>query len=347
MKFCFGCTRWLLWLFFAGLSVAGSEAADQWPTETWQRADAFAAIQAVDVDHVVIDRAVARIGGISSLTDGPYTLKKLHELENRSDWPLPAREAALYRFTRSLSELPRAAVDAGVVQHLRSYQPRTLVPHEDHANTLVPLFNLGAAVAGVANAWLQNEALADATLTLQKEPSVLLDMYLQSNSNAQRSGYLEALRQADPEGLQSLQNAAVERLDAVPDLGAVLGTLVSITADTDALGHLLMEGRGTGLARALQRTATRLPVAKLMQMLQLAVQQAPTDNAALAIAYWWPRLRHDASIRQLLLDKLADPRSWFSGGAGAGTSAGWNDHQGTTGPCCRRLIGGPARPQCT
>ncbi len=35
--------------------------------------------------------------------------------------------------------------------------------------------------------------------------------------------------------------------------------------------------------------------------------EAPADNASLAIAAWWPRLRHEAAIRDLLVDKLADP----------------------------------------
>ncbi len=42
-------------------------------------------------------------------------------------------------------------------------------------------------------------------------------------------------------------------------------------------------------------------------MLIYAIHQAPADNAALAIAAWWPRLRHEAAIRDLLVDKLADP----------------------------------------
>jgi len=42
-------------------------------------------------------------------------------------------------------------------------------------------------------------------------------------------------------------------------------------------------------------------------LLKFGIEQAPTANAALAIAAWWPVLRHDAATRQLLINKLDDP----------------------------------------
>jgi len=42
-------------------------------------------------------------------------------------------------------------------------------------------------------------------------------------------------------------------------------------------------------------------------LLVFAVENAPASNATLAIAAWWPRLEHDAQIRDLLVGLLADP----------------------------------------
>ncbi len=38
-----------------------------------------------------------------------------------------------------------------------------------------------------------------------------------------------------------------------------------------------------------------------------AIFEAPAGNASLAIAAWWPRLKHVLAVRDLLVEKLADP----------------------------------------
>ena len=72
------------------------------------------------VRSVNIDAAVYEISNISSLADSETTLTKLKNIETRSDWPLPAREAAIHQFTRSLAELPRAAVAVEIMQQVRT-----------------------------------------------------------------------------------------------------------------------------------------------------------------------------------------------------------------------------------
>ena len=51
----------------------------------------------------------------------------------------------------------------------------------------------------------------------------------------------------------------------------------------------------------------QLQTAETAELLEFAVQQAPAVNAALAIAAWWPRLKHDPVIRELLIGTLSDP----------------------------------------
>ena len=137
--------------YFCGLADSAI-AANYNPSTHWDRSSAMAAVRSVNIDI-----AVSEIGNISSLADGENTLIKLRQLETRSDWPLPAREAALFQFTRSLVELPRAAVADEVMQHLINYQAQTLVPHEDHGDAFVPLFNIRGAATGVENGWQREE----------------------------------------------------------------------------------------------------------------------------------------------------------------------------------------------
>jgi len=268
----------------------------------WERGSAMAAVRSVN-----IDAAVNGIGDLSSLADGPATLAKLEQLENRDDWPLPAREAALYEFTRSLAELPRDAVASEVIQHLQAYQARALVAHEDHATTLVPLFNIRGAAAGVENRWQRAEFALEATSLLETNPAGLVSAYTETSNHNLRSGYLDSLRSASAADVEIVQNAALEQLNKAPALTPLVGLTAVITTDTFAIQQLLSNGRGAGLSSALSRLAERLSPAESAALLTYAIHEAPAVNATLAIAAWWPGLRHDAVIRDLLVAQLENP----------------------------------------
>jgi hypothetical protein len=286
------------------LCVVGDSAiaANESSSVRWDRSSAMAAARSVN-----IDRAVYEIGDISSLADGETTLNKLKAMENRGDWPLPAREAALYEFTRSLAELPRAAVASEVMQHLQNYQAKTLVPDEDHGNTLVPLFNIRGAAAGVENGWQRAEFAVEAAKLLATNPAALVTAYIESAGHNQRSGYLDALGDADLAAVAAVQDAALAQLQRAAALTPMVGRTAVLTLDTFAVQQLLLNGRGAGLAAALKRLDERLQSAQTADLLIYAVLEAPAENAALAIAAWWPRLRHAADVRDLLVEKLADP----------------------------------------
>lgn len=282
---------------FAGPVIA----VDATPAQ-WDRGSAMAAVRSVN-----IDTAVNGIGSVSTLTDGRATLEKLEQLETRSDWPLPAREAALYEFTRSLAALPREAVAAEVMQHLQSYQARALVPHEDHGDTLVPLFNIRGAAAGVENGWQRAEFAIEAVNLLATNPAGLVSAYIESGNHNQRSGYLDSLQHAGISDVEMVQDAALEQLDTAAALTPLVGVTAVITTDTYAIQQLLINGRGAGLSRALRQLAERLAPAETAALLTYAIHEAAAGNASLAIAAWWPRLRHDAAIRDLLVAQLANP----------------------------------------
>ena len=138
----------LIFLLVSGFNLTAKAQYPPFPAE-WDRSSAYAAIESVNIDSII-----AEFDDQTLLADAEGAIAKLKLLENREDLPLPAREAALYRFTRSLARLPEDAVAPGILAHLRNYAARTLVGHEDHAGGRVPLFNIRAAAAGVENSTL-------------------------------------------------------------------------------------------------------------------------------------------------------------------------------------------------
>ena len=282
--------------------AASAQAIDYSDAPVWDRASAMAAVRSVDIEPAVFE-----ISNISTLADATTTLNRLRGIETRGDWPLPAREAAIYQFTRSLAEFPRDAVAVEIMQHLLTYQARTLVPHEEHSEAAVPLFNIRAAASGVQNGWQRAESAAEAGVLLGQNPQALVSAFLRSASYTTRAGYLDALRHADMADIRAVQSVALENLRDAPELTRLVGVTATISGDTDAARQLLIHGEGEGLVSALKSIGDGLPRTKAAGLLVIAIQQAPASNASLAIAAWWPLLRHEPAVRELLLDTLADP----------------------------------------
>jgi len=202
----------------------------------WDRSSALAVVQSVNIDLAI---------------DEIRDVKDLKSLENRNDWPLPAREAAIYQYTRSLASASRGTVDVDLLQYLSNYQARVLVPHEDHRDAVVPLFNIRAAAIGVENGWLRSEATTEAQVLLEADAAALPANYLKSESTSRQAGILDAIQQADLASVQTVQLAALEQLGASPQLTRLVAVTAAITADPYAARRLLIDGSGTGLAAAL------------------------------------------------------------------------------------------------
>lgn len=291
-------------LLFTGLACAFALqviASESIADEVWPRDAAMAAVKSAR-----IDAAISAIGDISTLADAEVTLEKLNELENRSDWPMPVREAVLYRFTRSLADLPRDAVAVEVMQHLRNYRAKTLVPHEEHRDNHVPLFNIHSAATGVENTWTRAEARTEG-MQLLDDPASFLDRYLQHSSAAQRYGQTDALQMARFSEVIAVQDAALQRLAEQPELSPLIATTASITADREAMETLLVSGSGASLAQAFRQFEALLGTNELVSLLEFAVFETPPGNASLAMAAWWPRLNHNPAARALMIDLLDSP----------------------------------------
>jgi len=272
------------------------------PIEQWDRSSALAVVKSVDIDAVV-----GEMGDLSSLADGTATLTKLKNIETRDDWPLPAKEAAIYQFTRSLATLPRDAVAIEVIQYLENFQTRVLVPHEDHGTVSTPLFNVRGAAAGIENGWQRTEQASAAKLLIESSPAAMVAAYQNATNHSQRSGLLDALHWADQDDVIAVQNIALDQLEAKHELTAVIATTVVITMDSFAIQQLLINGRGAGLSSVLEQLDSQLPTRETAELMVFAIDHAPASNAALAIAVWWPRLSHKPETREFMLGLLADP----------------------------------------
>jgi hypothetical protein len=289
--------------FFLVLGFCHPAISNQQATVTHRdRSNAISEARSVNIDV-----AVYEIGDVSSLGDAKATLEKLQQLENRADWPVPAREAAIYRFTQSLTDLPRDAVAPEVMQYLQSYRPRTLVPHDEHQGTAVPLFNIRRAATGVENGWQRVEFAGEAESLLASQPATLVTAYAGSGNSNQRYAYLETLRHTDVNTAMEVQTLALRQLDKTPALTPVIGVTAVKTADPYALEQLLTLGQGAGFSSALEVIGEQFTRSEISDLLGFAIKKAPPANATLAIAAWWPILKHDAATRDLLIKLLADP----------------------------------------
>lgn len=292
----------ILTLFFISCVSHLAVADEQTPSSQWDRKGAMAAVQTVDIRE-----AVYELSNLSSLADGQFTLEQLKNLENRADWPLPAREAAIHQFTRSLAGFPRDAISPMILQYLQNYQSQTLVPHEDHPDAFIPLFNIRATAAGVENGWLRQEFAFEAETFIETDPLGLVSAFAIAINPNQRYAYIEVLNKARIDEVRAVQDIALEQLPGTPNLTPVVASTAVITKDLMAIQGLLTNGKGVGISSALKIIGQSLPAAELSKLLIFAIQQAPTINASMAMAVWSPMLSHQDSIRSLLIEKLADP----------------------------------------
>ncbi len=292
----------ILTLFFCSVFSMPLVADGVTGSIEWDRSSAMTAIHSVD-----IDAAVYSLSDIASLADGRYMVDRLNQVENRTDWPLPAREAVIYRFTQSLANLPADAVSADVMAHLKNYQARTLVPNEEHPTAYTPLFNIRAAASGVENGWQMQAFAFKAQSLLESSPERLASEFENASKINQRRATLQVLGAASLADAIAVQNAALDRLLESPAMTQLLAVAVTVTHDSEAIERLLMDGRGAGLSQAFKNIGETLSLAEIGELLTFAITRAPAQNATIAMATWAPVVQYEPGTRDLLLASLADP----------------------------------------
>jgi len=233
-------------------------------------------------------------------------LQALQRLAADDSLPLPARERALFEFAVNLSDMDRLAVGPGVLEFLRTYQPRVLVPHEDSRQLGIPMYNIPAAAAGVLHEWQWQAGAAEA-ITLKAAPVEDWLAAYRSAEPARRSGYLDHLDEFSEPALRSLAQEAAKQLANEPNLTPVVSRAAVLLLDVELLQRTITLGTGPGLAMSLRAAAAELDEPERAELLNHAVLNAPAANAALVIAELTPGLLHRPETITLLTNLLGDP----------------------------------------
>ena len=199
-------------LFIAGflLAAGATDAADRTlPEPNWNRHAAnVSASQAETQTTLESLYRLAREGR------GDELMQTVLSIEDDTGWQDPAREKVLYSLALALSEFDPGTVGPGVLEYLLERRSRTLVPHEEHPEMGVPLFNIRAAAAGSLAEWARYsnrlESKKTSGRTTADAPDA--DEFLQSLSAIGGTGTAARVRSArsmfSPEELEYIVAAA-------------------------------------------------------------------------------------------------------------------------------------------
>lgn len=282
-----------------GLAAPSDKAA---PAAAWDRASAARALAGVETDPVVHQLHQLTVTGAES-----PLLETLEATRLRPDWPEPARDLAILRYTRNLAALPADSVPPAVMEYLAAYPAMTQVPHEDHAQGRVPLFNVRAAAAGLQHQWLREEALLEGLALLRSNPRALSDAFAIEAAPAVHAGYLQALEQATPKQLALLSTDARARIETTPALTPLAGRAAILARDLPTLEATVLHGDGDALHRLLQEASAELPREDRLDLLEATLGSGHRDTASLAIATLYPSLAGQYAADEALLVRLGDP----------------------------------------
>lgn len=218
----------------------------------------------------------------------------------------PVREKQLFRFTQGLADFAAALIPADLLDFLAAYSPQTLVPHPEDASIAVPLFNIPAAAQGIINGVDRQRGEVRSARLLETNPGAWIPGYLAASTPA-RAGFIEALDEASVQQMENLKQSALQSLRERPELFAVAGTAALVSADQEALVYLVTHFQGAAMAPLLRSAAGQLSVSEQAILLLAAVESAPAENAALAIALLAPGLYTMPKVTDRMFDLLKDP----------------------------------------
>lgn len=269
------------------------------PEPNWTAESAHRAAQ-----RVVVHEALQPLFELARSGQKDELLERLRLIATQGDLPLPAREKILFQFAVGLGDLPVDSVSPTVLGFLLDYDSRTLLPHEDHQQYGVPLYNVRAAAAGAIRSWERRAAATEATKQLSQGTQAWLQAYL-SGSETQRRGFEDALAALSPDQLRRLAGNAVSLLPGNPEITPIVAECAALLADADLFSELIQNGEGPSLANAL-RNASVLDLDEQLTLLSQAVLEAPATNAALAMARLAPELLHQRDAEDLLFALLGN-----------------------------------------
>ena len=291
----------VLILILALLFTAGAGAQTRIEAPNWSLGEAVHAAAGVDVNA-----ALAPLFDLARAGSSDELLAALLALEQREDWPEPARERVLQAFTQGLGDMPPGSVDQQVLDHLAAFEPRTLVPNPDYPLAGVPLYNVPAAAAGARSAWRRADAARQAEILTSQGTEAWLDAWVDADSIEKR-GFVDNLERSSPGWLKAIGDAALHRSveeHAAASVAARAGILLD---DREMLQGALRDVRGPDLTEILRSAAGTLDAADRAALLESTLHHAPAESGALAVAMLAPGLVHQAAVQDALFAALGDP----------------------------------------
>ncbi|MGD2129003.1 MAG: hypothetical protein PVJ33_07070 [Lysobacterales bacterium] len=294
-------TMRVLTFILAALCAAGAVAQTRIQEPNWRLAEAVEAASEVDLNANLAPLfSLARAGSSDEL------LSALLALEQREDWPEPARERVLQAFAQGLGEMPPGSVDHRVLNYLAAFEPRTLVPNPDYPLAGVPLYNVSASASGARAAWRRAGAARRAEILTSRGPEAWLDAWAGADA-VERRGFVDSLERSSPGWLKAIGDAALQRSVEEHAAAPVAARAAILLDDREMLHGAMREVRGPELTEILRSAADALDAADRVALLESTLHDAPAESGALAMAILAPGLVHQAAVQDALFATLGDP----------------------------------------
>ena len=234
-------------------------------------------------------------------------LLALSAIEQRNDWPLPAREYLAHAFAVGLADLPARAAGTGVLDYLLNYEPRTLVPHDDQGMYGVPLFNVRAAAAGTRAEWERRSAATEAENVLEEDSQAWLDAWIDA-SPSRRKGYADALEYASPDRLSELGTLSMQQAAKNSSLAEIAARTGLMLGDLPLFSQAVSAGSGPWIVQAFREASEKFGDDENFVLLQYSMERAPPGTAALAMAELAPARLDQHAVADLMFQSLDNPK---------------------------------------
>ena len=232
-------------------------------------------------------------------------LEQLRRHEAIGEWSPPARDALLHAFAVTLGDLHAGTVGPAVFEFLDSVEPLTRVPHFDHPQVGVPLYNIRAAAAGSRNRWMYDEARTrSARMLSQGETPAWLETF-RAQPRTGRQGMVDSLADVNPDQSLAIGKAAIAGIEDDPALTAVVIRSAFLAQDFTLFKSAVLNGSGPDLAPALGAFSTAFTAQEAVVLARESIAVAPPATSALVLAQLAHQLATDSQMVELLFETLS------------------------------------------